>query len=440
MLNINKNHIIFANLKSSFCCLPSIKMNNLAIAKDIPNQQKSVSETSNAIFKHTGIFERRYSQPFEAASDLAIKAIENSSVDKESIEALIVATTSGDYPSPATAHFVHKGLNLNKQIHCLDVASSCSSFLSAFRCSFGFMSTNSNTLVVATEVKHKGLLKDDLRTRSLFGDGAAGIFLEKTNNNENGCDFFQFCHQESISSFAKNICIPVGGTREPTNIENIYRNKLEFQNPKVTYLQIVKSITEAVEKSWEQRNQIIAENLDHSQFNFPGMIFIHQANKNIIKDVKKKLNKNIADRIPILMGDTGNMVCASLPVLRTRVIFLKSLFYYKKSKLLKKDLIDYFSTICKKSELFSFKRANNGIQFIAKWENESIHIFDDGCSSLDDCWLSKLCEEEFNDLQNFFENEISSCQNLKSRRIKCIDIWITAGGGFQTIAMIHGKM
>lgn len=438
MLNINKNHTIFSNLKSSFCCLPSIKINNLEIAKEFQNQQKNVSEISKSILKHTGVFERRYAQPFEAASDLAVKAIENSSVNKQNIDALIVATTSGDYPSPATAHLVHKSLNLNKQIHCLDVASSCSSFLSAFRCSFGFISTNSNTLIIATEVKHKGLPKDDLRTRSLFGDGAAGIFLEKTPHSEN--DFFQFCYQESISSFAQNIYIPVGGTREPTNIENIHRNKLEFQNPKVTYLQIVKSITEAIEKSWKQRHQIICENVQNTQLNFPGMIFIHQANKNIIKEVKNRLNKETSERIPILMGDTGNMVCASLPVLRTRVLFLKSLFQYKKSRILKKDLINYFSSVCENSKLFSFKVINNGIQFTTTWGNEIIHIFDDGCSSLENCWLAKLCEDEFNDLQSFFENEISSCQNLKSERIKCIDIWVTAGGGFQTIAMIHGKI
>ena len=440
MLNINKNNIFFANLKSSFCCLPSIKVSNLDIAEDIPNQFKSASDTSNAIFKHTGIIERRYAESFEATSDLAVKAIENSSIDKESIDALIVATTSGDYPSPATAHFVHRGLNLNKQIHCLDVASSCSSFLSAFRCSIGFINTNSNTLVLASEVKHKGLLKDDLRTRSLFGDGAAGVFLEKTNNGNNERDFFHFCHQESISSFAKNICIPVGGSREPTNIDNINRNKLEFLNPKTTYLQIVKSLTEAVEKSWEMRNQIIHENSVQSNLDVPGMIFIHQANKNIIKEVKNKLNNNIADRIPILMGDTGNMVCASLPVLRTRVLFLKSIFQFKKCKLFKKDLINYFRDICNKSNLFSYQKINNGIQFIAKWENETIHIFDDGCSSLENSWLSKLCDEEFNDLQSSFENENLSCQNSKSGRLKYIDIWIAAGGGFQTIAMIHGKL
>ncbi len=437
---LNKNNIIFANLNSSFCCLPSIKMSNLDIAKDISNLQKSTIDIANSIFKYTGIFERRYAQPNEAASNLAIKAIENTSVNKQSIEALIVATTSGDYPSPATAHFIHKGLNLNKQIHCLDVASSCSSFLSAFRCSLGFISTNSNTLIVATEVKHKGLLKDDLRTRSLFGDGAAGVFLEKINHAKSGHDLFQFCYQESISSLAENICIPVGGTREPTNIENIHRNKLEFQNPKVTYLQIVKSITEAVEKSWKQRNQIIFENFGFTQFNLPGMIFIHQANKNIINDVKNRLNKDIADCIPILMGDTGNMVCASLPVLRTRIMFLKSLFYFKKSKLIKKDLIDYFCITCKKSDLFSFKIINNGIQFRAQWENESIYIFDDGSTSLEDSWLSKLCEEEFNDLQISFENQLISYQNPKSEQIKCMDIWVTAGGGFQTIAMIHGKI
>ena len=348
--------------------------------------------------------------------------------------------TSGDYPSPATAHFVHKGLNLNKSIHCLDVASSCSSFLSAFRSALGFISTGANTLVIASEVKHKGLSHDDFRTQSLFGDGAAGVFLEKNISETKNKDFFYFCYQESITAIAENICIPVGGSRTITTIENINQNKLVLQNPKETYLQIVKSITEAIEHSLKIKNEILLENNISLPHDFPGSIYIHQANKNIINEVKNRVSKNIANKIPTLMADTGNAVCASLPLLRNRVLFLKSLFFYKKETFSKKNIIPYFISACKNSSLFSYKIHKSGIQFTASFENETIHIYDDNCTAIENSWLTKLCEEEFNDLQDQFKNELFTCQNSENKQIKCLDIWIAVGGGFQIISMIHGKI
>ncbi|KAB8036936.1 hypothetical protein GCL60_13930 [Silvanigrella paludirubra] len=438
MINSNLKTPVFANIKSSFCYLAANKITNLDIAKDICLENKSLSDVSMSILKHTGIFERRYAQPEEAASDLAIKAILNSSLNLNEIEALIVATTSGDYPSPATAHLVHKGLKLNKNVHCLDIASSCTSFISALRGSLGFVATNSNTVVIATEVKNKGLLKKDLRTRSLFADAASGVYLEK-NNSKNNPDLFLFCYQESISSLSDRIYIPVGGSREPTNINNIHRNKLELNNPKETFFQIVKSISEAIEKSLETRQNYIKENFELDPVYIPGLIFIHQANKNIIKEVKSRFHKNIADKIPILMGDIGNSVCASLPVLRTRVLFLKSIFFSNQKIISKKDLIPYFIQLCNENNEFRFIHKEKGILFSSYWQNESIDIFDDGCDSLENSWLNKISEDEFNQLQTAFQNENISCQN-KSVRLKYIDIWIAAGGGFQTLAMLHGKV
>ncbi|APJ04666.1 3-oxoacyl-ACP synthase III family protein [Silvanigrella aquatica] len=436
---INKN-IIFTNLTHIFCCLPAIKKNNLDIAQNIKNTQKSSSDIAQTILKQTGITERRYAHANEAASDLAIKAIANSSLDSSKIETLIVATTSGDYPSPATAHFVHAGLNLNSHVHCFDVASSCSSFISAMRCAIGIVNTSTSTLIIASEVKHKGLNITDMRTTSLFGDGAGGIFLNKIDESKNSKDFFEFCHQESLSNISKNIYIPVGGSKEPINQDNLHRNKLEFQNPKITYLQIIKSITEAILCSWQKREQLLKECFNETNSIIPGFIFIHQANKNILKEVINKLPEEIAKRIPILMADTGNMVCASLPVLRARILFLKSLHYHFKKNIPKNNLISEFKLACEKENIFSYTKKENGVLFSTQFEYEKIDIFDDGSVSLNDSWLSKIFEEEWDNLQNIFENELNSSNNYEIKKLKRIDLWVTAGGGFQTIAMLHGKV
>jgi hypothetical protein len=139
------------------------------------------------------------------------------------------------------------------------------------------------------------------------------------------------------------------------------------------------------------------------------------------------------------MGDIGNTVCASLPVLRTRVLFLKSIFYRNQKIISKQDLIPYFIQLCKENNEFCFILKENGILFSCYWQNEKIDIFDDGCDKLENSWLEKISDDEFNQIQIAFQNENLSCQN-KSVRLKYIDIWIAAGGGFQTLAMLHGKI
>lgn len=424
-----KNRLL-VNLKISFSCLPTRKITNLDLAKKFLKKNKdahqSASELAKSIEKHTGIQTRRYANETDAASDIAIKIllllIQGNVLEKNDIGAILTATTSGDFPSPATANWIHKSLALPQNIHCLDVASSCSSFLSALRCAFGFLSTGDNTLVIATEVKHKSLSHDNLRSLSLFGDGSGGIYLQKKSkpNSE-----FIFAHSEIYSELSENICIPVGGSREPVTKENIHRNKLQFTDPKNMYIRTVKSIVFAIEKLWkEKENEFKDINLD--------LVFVHQANKNIIIDVQNRLPKEISQKIPILMSDVGNMVCASLPVLRSRVLFLKALFYeHKKKQFHKNGLVQLFVSICNKNKQFSYQCLSNGILFQAVWKNEHIFIFDDGCDSLEESWLTHICENELENLMKIFS------LGIKENKVETCDFWIAAGGGFQTIALIH---
>ncbi len=435
----NKYLTIHGHILRSFCCLPAIIQKNVELAKEFELPDKPAVLLSESIQKHTGIAQRRYAEKNAASSDLIVKAVQATTITLADINAIIVATTSGDYPSPATAHCVHAGLKLQDAVHCFDVASSCSSFLSAFRSALGVMLTShKHVLIAASEVKNKGLPKTDLRTRSLFGDGAAGLLLKQKANNEN-YDFFCFCHEESNSKIIHNIMIPVGGSKEPTTIDNIHKNKLFLNQPKETFVVIVKALVKAIEKSWAERINLLKSMNENDTDSIPCTIFIHQANKNILKEVKQKINANIANKIPILMTDIGNTVCASLPILRARFLFLKSIISYEKNFVTKDELVNYFKTLCQKTNKFSYTNKNNGIVFTAFFANEIIEIFDDGCSSIDNCWLQQIDTEEYLEILFLLKDSLITC-NEKMTRIKYLDIWITAGGGFQTVTLLHGKI
>ncbi|WP_186647806.1 3-oxoacyl-ACP synthase III family protein [Fluviispira vulneris] len=431
MKNISKI-IQYVKIKSSFAYLPSHVVDNIKLAEYLSTKDKTPADMADTISKHTGIYERRYALYTEAASDLAIQAIKASSIDLKTISALLVATTSGDFPSPATATFVHKGLRLNNKTHCLDIASSCSSFLSALRSSFGFLTAQENTLVVATELKHKGLTENDLRTKSLFADGAGGVYLTEGNEKD---DFLVFIHQESQSELAQNILIPVGGSREPVTLENIERNKLTFTDAKFMYLQTVKAITNAIENCWKTRNEYL---LTRNKKCIACTIYIHQANKNILTDVMAKLPEEISTNIPTLMADVGNMVCASLPVLRTRVLFLKAIFFHTRTQIAKDNLINHFLTLCANSSFFSYEKDEKGICFKTHFFAEEISIYDACTNNVHESWLARIDVIEYNSLQKIFTNEYKIYEGNKEYQF--LDIWIAAGGGFQTIGLLHGNI
>ena len=417
-------NLLSAHLAASFCYLPARNISNQYLVEN-NSLSEATEELSASIKKYSGIDERRYSREDEAASDLATRAIlplilQDSSLKNE-IGALLVATTSGDYPSPATANFLHRSLQLNPQVHCLDIASSCTSYLSAFRAAFGFLASNANTIVVAAEVKHKSLCKSDIRTLSLFSDGAGGVYLK----NSLHCNSqFLFAYQEVNSELADNICIPVGGGRNWYSLENKNDIYLRFLEPKKMFLHTVKSLVTAVLSMYSTYKEKFVEN----ELN---LIFIHQANKNIIQEVRKKLPKNIAKKIPSLMSDVGNMVCASLPVLRVRVKFLQALICFYKEPFKKEELIRVFTDLCAKHSNFSYNRYDGGIIFKFFFNNEDLFIYDDGCVNLEDCWLTRIAEDEFYFLLENVDKDYFSSEG------QSVDFWLSAGGGFQTVGVIH---
>jgi 3-oxoacyl-[acyl-carrier-protein] synthase-3 len=398
-----------ACLLGSSAYLPTRVISNEMLLGNV----QTASHSPETLFKQTGIFERRYALSSQSTSDLATFALEPLvnllKKHQTALSALIVATTSPDYPSPATANWVHKKLGLGENVHCFDIASSCTSFLSAFRCALGFVHAGGNVAVVAAEVKHKSLAENDMRTRSLFGDGAAGMMLCHSKTVD---EAFLFCHVQVDTALAEKIRIPVGGSVQPVTALNVNQTFLTISDPKLTYIHTVKRITSAIEYAWKKREETLAEKGLNAQTT-DGLIFVHQANANILKDVKARLAPHIAMRIPLLMGDVGNMVCASLPVLRTRCLELEG-------QRQKSDLKGHVPT--------------QGRPTVNERGKESVFVIDGAQGTGDPHWRSAVSAENFKSLE-----EAWSLGRLEHRNEKFIDIWVAAGGGFQTLALLHAK-
>lgn len=391
----------------------------------VSNETLAAGDTAEAarLLRQTGIHTRRYAEPSEATSDLASQALkpllESAGTTSKPPRALLVATTSPDYPSPATASYVHAKLGLPASTLAFDVASSCSSFLSAVLAGLGLVETSSCVAVVASEVKHKAL-GNDARLRSLFADGAGALLLSRGNGDEG----FLHAYTRLDAEFAHHIQIPVGGSRAPVTLENWAEARLTMREPRLVFRHTVKAFCDAIEACWKARELVCAK-LGLSSNDVPGFVYAHQANANILQEVRERLPFEVAARMPLLMEDIGNMVCASLPVLRTRMRVLERLWTPAgfRQPAYREGLVAEHGAEGEESVFILDRAGGFFLNSLSPELQEDLHAcLQAGLPghSSSEPWLSLLPREPFTHGPR-------------------IDVWVCAGGGFQTIGLLHGK-
>lgn len=149
---------------------------------------KIVDTSDEWISQRTGIKERRISSG-ENLSVLASRAakqiIERAGIGAEEIDLIIVATCTADYGTPCLACMVQKEIGAANAV-AFDVTAACSGFLFATSVADKFIRCGvyKNALVIGGELLSKIIDWTDRSTCVLFGDGAAGVLLERTENDD----------------------------------------------------------------------------------------------------------------------------------------------------------------------------------------------------------------------------------------------------------------
>lgn len=149
---------------------------------------KIVDTSDEWISQRTGIKERRISSG-ENLSVLASRAakqiIERAGIEAEEIDLIIVATCTADYGTPCLACMVQKEIGAVNAV-AFDVTAACSGFLFATSVADKFIRCGvyKNALVIGGELLSKIIDWTDRSTCVLFGDGAAGVLLERTEGDD----------------------------------------------------------------------------------------------------------------------------------------------------------------------------------------------------------------------------------------------------------------
>lgn len=198
--------------------LPERTVTNEELAR-LVDPDSGVRARAEWIEQTTGISERRWVGPEQSCSDLAIGAAREILAEypgeARSLRHLILSTISGDYTSPPTSPFVQHALGL-EGIGAFDISAACSGFVAALHASAALCAASRETqLLISADVRSKFLAPADLRTLSLFGDGASALLLSAAAEGA----VFRFLASQVLvdGSVADAIAVPAGGSKMPAH-------------------------------------------------------------------------------------------------------------------------------------------------------------------------------------------------------------------------------
>jgi 3-oxoacyl-[acyl-carrier-protein] synthase-3 len=277
--------------------LPDIVIDNNQLSREFPEWQ------AEKILEKVGIKRRHVASAKETALDLAFNAAEKlfNSVDRESVDFVILCTQSPDYYLPTSACLLHDRLGLRKNTGAFDFNLGCSGYIYGLAIAKSLINTKvaSNILLVTAETYSKHIHHSDKANRSIFGDAAAASLIsysddEKILEFELGTD----------GKGGNNLIVKRRGLREMDSIdEDLPENYLYMNGPEIFNftLDVVPDLVNNV----LLKNEVKMEDIDFCIF--------HQANKFILEYLRKKLNidpvKYYADIL-----ETGNTVSSTIPI------------------------------------------------------------------------------------------------------------------------------
>ena len=270
------------------------------------------------VFDNTvGIKSRHIAPDSMCASDMCQaageKLLEQLGWEKDSIDALIFESVTGDYRTPPTSCLLQDRMGLSEDCFCVDIPMGCCGCMYAIVVAGNLLTTGQikrALLLVGDTALRMGSMKDKSRV-PLFGDGGTAMALEyDTTAHDIIIDFHTF------GKGSDALMTPHGGFRHPATPESFEYE--DFGNgivraPIHTMINGMNVFSFAISrppKSVEQfmENYHIDRNTDIDYF------LIHQANKMIVDRVVKKLKLPL-DKVPYNLEEFGNLGGASIPYL-----------------------------------------------------------------------------------------------------------------------------
>ena len=264
--------------------------------------EKLVDTSDEWIRDRTGIRQRHIAGEKEYTVDLAEqaarKAIEAAGISTDTIDLVIVATTTPDRVFPSTACLLQQRLGIHG-CAAFDVQAVCTGFVYALGVADQFFraGTARCALVVGAETLSRILDWTDRNTCVLFGDGAGAVVLQA--DDETG---ILSTHLHADGSYEHLLTVTYG-------VSTGKREILEGSGG------ITMKGNEVFKMAVNTLGRIVDETLQHNNMQKSDIDWLvpHQANIRIINATAKKLSMSL-DRVVVTVDRHGNTSAASVPL------------------------------------------------------------------------------------------------------------------------------
>jgi 3-oxoacyl-[acyl-carrier-protein] synthase-3 len=259
--------------------------------------ERTIDTTDEWIFTRTGIRERHIIAEGQYTSDMALeaakKAIEAANIDIQSIDLIVLATTTPDRTFPSTACLLQQKLGV---VNCpaFDLQAVCSGFVYALSTADNFIKAGAAkcALVVGADAMSRITDWTDRSNCILWGDGAGAVILQASD--EQG---ILSTHLHANGNYADMLMVPQG-------VSNQEGSKTILMEGNAVFKMAVNTLDAIVDDT------LAANGLEKSDVDW---LVPHQANIRILQSTAKKLGMSM-DRVVTTVDKHGNTSAASIPL------------------------------------------------------------------------------------------------------------------------------
>lgn len=269
---------------------------------------RMVDTNDEWITTRVGIKERRIlTEEGLGTSYLARKAakqlIQKTGVDPDTIDALIVTTTTPDYKFPSTASIVLGKLGL-KNAFAFDLEAACCGFLYTLDVAASMIQSGRFKKIIVIGADKMSSLVDytDRATCVLFGDGAGAVLVEATEEENVGV---QNSFLRTDGRGLPFLHMKAGGSVCPASHFTVdHRLHYLYQEGRTVFRYAVTDMSNDVLKIMEM-NGLTAEDVD--------WVVPHEANLRIIEAVTKRAGIPL-EKVVVNIDHYGNTSAATIPL------------------------------------------------------------------------------------------------------------------------------
>lgn len=266
-----------------------------------------------------GIEQRHIASENETAGDLAYNAacnlFNNSSVQKDQIDYIILCTQSPDYMLPSTACVLQDRLGLSKQCGAFDFNLGCSGFVYGLGIAKGLVVSGQakNVLLLTGETYTKYISDEDKGNKTIFGDAATAT-LVSDEIKEVGLNYKigNFSYGTDGGGY-ENLIVRNGASRHPAKdgIDEYDEEKSFVRNDNNIFMdgKAIFNFT-AFEVPKLFKSNLAANTLNKEDID---LFVFHQANAYMLDTVRKRCGIDV-EKFFIDIKNVGNTVSNSIPL------------------------------------------------------------------------------------------------------------------------------